>query len=904
MSAEIPRNRTSLESCLNPKTGCLESLQKLPMSPPYPTISTSLSQEVLEEQQISEPDRTTSQTAQHDVKASRRLPAELQVQQLQRVLQEQNTLLSLISPGLILSPAFLAPWQVQTPSSLSETDLLNSAGNSDAFKENLTKPTYFCELENESDALATENSSDVAPSAELRCLSPIKEESSDPTSEDCPLSPFGSRQGLLPNPEERPIRPGLRKEQTTFEEFVEEHLKTEQAVLQDNNQKQTRGAEKRNFLRKGEGTSRLSNVKHFSKNTHRRRSVSPQMRSMKMLRPTDLHQKEMQQTSDLKESLNKTGAQQDNDLSSNKDGKDSAWTANITNNANSPKSKLNVGEMKSNGLAKGNKSCTNHQHNSVGFKKINDHIIKVHQKNNSPPTNHRWQNQSGKASKEVNLTNEVMESLSLSDSDHSSHSEDGPNSQSHKPFPHHVSRHTDHKDQSLDLSDGDYASDAPSEIQFGEENRTSSPESLSSSSSSSDSELRSLEESNKTESRGADRTSAPQSLTKVFPQVWDTQEDTTHSVEQEKPYASIREEKEECNYNGEDGCKLQKDLHEPQELRQQIWSLKQQLMNRESQWSQLHSVLQSRVETLVQENQHLQRRLTMGRRSSAPPSYSTYEKSREVTQMMPRVRSATPAFNKPSIHRTPQENANGGSIGTTGSSSRRNSVLSFDNLQNKDLITQGGKGSSFYHHPDHNDAQLTSQTRKDNVREETRYPDGRVERLFWSGSRVIIFRNGTKKEISLDKSVTVTFFNGDVKRTLADGTVIYYYCDAQTTHSTYPSGLEVVQFPNNQREKHHPDGTREISFPDGTVKILHSDGQEESIFPDGTVVKISQHGEKVVEFTNGQREIHTTQYKRRIFPDGTIKTVYTNGRQETKFSSGRVRIKNNEGVIIMDKKST
>lgn len=30
----------------------------------------------------------------------------------------------------------------------------------------------------------------------------------------------------------RPIRPGLRKEQKTFEDFVEEHLKTDQAILQ------------------------------------------------------------------------------------------------------------------------------------------------------------------------------------------------------------------------------------------------------------------------------------------------------------------------------------------------------------------------------------------------------------------------------------------------------------------------------------------------------------------------------------------------------------------------------------------------------------------------------------------------------------------------------------------------
>lgn len=57
-----------------------------------------------------------------------------------------------------------------------------------------------------------------------------------------------------------------------------------------------------------------------------------------------------------------------------------------------------------------------------------------------------------------------------------------------------------------------------------------------------------------------------------------------------------------------------------------------------------------------------------------------------------------------------------------------------------------------------------------------------------------------------------------------------------------------------------------------------------------------------MEFTNGQREIHTSQYKQRIYPDGTVKTVYLNGRQETKYSSGRIHIKNNEDVIMMDRK--
>ncbi|KAF4099800.1 hypothetical protein G5714_019926 [Onychostoma macrolepis] len=978
MSAEIPQNRTLVDTSLSPKTDYLgtpqtvcsvvqhhEENQPSCQLPPVSESeagfpSQSVNQEAFEEQQRSEMGRATCQPAQHIM--SQRSPQEnpgqnekiilrLQLKQLQRVLQEQNTLLSLISPGQILSPTFLGQWQVQTPLSFSEADSLKPTGNLDAFKESSTK--YSGAVENESEALATNNTNDVAPSAELRRLSPIKEESLEPAQEDCPLSPFGSRQGLPPNPEERPIRPGLRKEQKTFEDFVEEHLKTDQAILQHEIQTnaQIRGAEKRNFLRKGEGTSRISKGKDCSQKLQRRRSVSPQMKlSQQTMRPTEFHQKEIpnrsspglkglenfcDQRSGVEDPLKKTFALQDDDLSSNNKGKVKALTAN--NNAATLKSKHSVGVLRNFGETNGSKpsgSALAQSKESVGFKKMNDHIVKIPEKNltrkkNGFTTNYRLHSQSGYPSKEVNLTDEVMESLALSDSHNSTSSEDGPSSQSHQPLPHYRSRHTDHKDQSLDLSDGDYASDAPSETRFNEEHHTSN--SMSSSSSfSSDSELKSLQESlancsKKTDKRGTDsdfrQPSASELLTMEFPKVKVTPEDTTHGMGQEKPHTPIREEMGEHGFNGEDGCRPllrpKKELHEPQDLRLQISSLKQQLMERESHWSQTHSLLQSHVEALTRENQELHSRLNVNKRSHQSAgssalqsgSYSTFEQRREEPQRTHHVRSATPAFNKPFIHRTQQGNANGRSVTKanrltecTDNSLRKNPALSIGRPQNNAMITQGGKGSLVYHHTDCNNTQMASQARKNKVREETRYPDGRVERLFWSGCRVITFRNGTKKEIGVDKSVTVTFFNGDVKRMLADGTVIYYYNDARTTHSTYPSGLEVVQFPNNQREKHHPDGTREISFPDGTVKILHSDGREESIFPDGTVVKISQHGEKVVEFTNGQREIHTSQYKRRMFPDGTVKTVYTNGRQETKFSSGRVRIKNNEGLVIMDKK--
>ncbi len=285
--------------------------------------------------------------------------------------------------------------------------------------------------------------------------------------------------------------------------------------------------------------------------------------SQQMIRPTEFHQKEIpnrsspglkglrnfcDQRSGVEDPLKKTVALQDDDLSSNSKGKVKALTAN--NNAASLKSKHSVGVLRNFGKTNGSKpngSAQAQNKESVGFKKINDHVVKIPEKNGFT-TNYRLHSQSGYPSKEVNLTDEVMEPLALSDSRDSTSSEDGPNSQSHRLLPHYLSRHTDHKDQSLDLSDGDYASDAPSETPFNEEHHTST--SMSSSSSfSSDSELKSLEGSmancsRKTEERGTDsdfrQPSASELLTMEFPKVKVTPEDTTHGMGQEQPHTPIR----------------------------------------------------------------------------------------------------------------------------------------------------------------------------------------------------------------------------------------------------------------------------------------------------------------------------------------------------------------------------
>ncbi|XP_072878379.1 T-complex protein 10A homolog 1-like isoform X1 [Chlorocebus sabaeus] len=104
-----------------------------------------------------------------------------------------------------------------------------------------------------------------------------------------------------------------------------------------------------------------------------------------------------------------------------------------------------------------------------------------------------------------------------------------------------------------------------------------------------------------------------------------------------------------------------------------------------------------------------------------------------------------------------------------------------------------------------------------------------------------------------------------------------------------------------QVEKFYPDGSKEIVFPDGTVKHL-KDGQEETLFPDGTIVRVERNGDKTIVLSNGQKEIHTAQFKRREYPDGTVKTVYCSGCQETKYASGRVKIKDEAGNIILDEK--
>ncbi|XP_014933251.1 centromere protein J isoform X1 [Acinonyx jubatus] len=356
-----------------------------------------------------------------------------------------------------------------------------------------------------------------------------------------------------------------------------------------------------------------------------------------------------------------------------------------------------------------------------------------------------------------------------------------------------------------------------------------------------------------------------------------------------------------------------KEREEIQALKQQIADLQEDLKRKEAKWSSTHGRLRSQIEMLVRENTDLREEIKVMERFRLD-AWKKAEATESNIRMGPCVTATKKDGSMNSSVRLQKSQISSGTqvekykknhLPTQGNPSRRSKTVPPRDLGNLDK----GQTASPREPPesvDLSDPEYKKDDKKEEKEEiqgEISHPDGKIEKVYKNGCHVILFPNGTRKEVSADgKTVTVTFFNGDVKQVMPDERVIYYYASAQTTHTTYPEGLEVLHFSSGQIEKHFPNGRKEITFPDQTIKNLFPDGQEESIFPDGTIVRVQRDGNKIIEFNNGQRELHTAQFKRREYPDGTVKTVYTNGHQETKYTSGRIRVKDKDGNILMDTK--
>uniref|UniRef100_A0A8C5KUR7 Centromere protein J n=1 Tax=Jaculus jaculus TaxID=51337 RepID=A0A8C5KUR7_JACJA len=341
-----------------------------------------------------------------------------------------------------------------------------------------------------------------------------------------------------------------------------------------------------------------------------------------------------------------------------------------------------------------------------------------------------------------------------------------------------------------------------------------------------------------------------------------------------------------------------KEREEIQALKKQIADLQEDLKKKEMKWSSTHGRLRSQIEVLVKENTDLREeikimerfRLDAWKRAEAtensPKAYQCGNATKQDEPMNPFVRlqkshisSGAQVEKCKKNHLPTQENPSRRSksalLHDLDNTDKRQATLSKDTLEPLNFLDLEYKNKE-------------EKEKEEEIQGEINHPDGKVEKVYKNGCRVILFPNGTRKEMSADgKSITVTFFNGDVKQVMPDESVVCFSRGSFSRLTVLGEGLLLY-------------GRKEITFPDQTIKNLFTDGQEESIFPDGTVVRVQRDGNKIIEFNNGQRELHTAQFKRREYPDGTVKTVYTNGHQETKYTSGRVRVKDKDGNILMD----
>ena len=186
-----------------------------------------------------------------------------------------------------------------------------------------------------------------------------------------------------------------------------------------------------------------------------------------------------------------------------------------------------------------------------------------------------------------------------------------------------------------------------------------------------------------------------------------------------------------------------------------------------------------------------------------------------------------------------------------------------------------------------------------NLVSEHQNPDGSKEMVYKDGRIETLYPNGSVKTVSKGGKTSKTqYFNGDVKETLEDGSITYYYAETQTKHTTKNNGEEEIIFPSGQVEKRYTDGSIEINFPDKSQKKIYSDGSEKTTLQDGTIIHKASPQVKVIDFPNGEREVHTEEYKKREYPNGSVKIVYNDGRQESHYGDGSVRKKDTNGMLL------
>jgi hypothetical protein len=116
---------------------------------------------------------------------------------------------------------------------------------------------------------------------------------------------------------------------------------------------------------------------------------------------------------------------------------------------------------------------------------------------------------------------------------------------------------------------------------------------------------------------------------------------------------------------------------------------------------------------------------------------------------------------------------------------------SMDTPDRNDQFT-GTSNSQFSVTPKKNDLEKTTTLNSSGTK------DRKVE-IGPDGVKITRYSNGTVKYLFPDGVSEVRFTNGDIKtQNPGDSTLVYFYAQAKTTHTTYADGTEVYSFPTGQ----------------------------------------------------------------------------------------------------------
>ena len=100
----------------------------------------------------------------------------------------------------------------------------------------------------------------------------------------------------------------------------------------------------------------------------------------------------------------------------------------------------------------------------------------------------------------------------------------------------------------------------------------------------------------------------------------------------------------------------------------------------------------------------------------------------------------------------------------------------------------------------------------------------RQRMLLDSGAELIIYRNGSQKEVHPDGTTVTKFPNGDIE-TKTRLTTAYYYMSSNTIQVTFHEDQSVVwEYPNGHMERHWPDGRKIIRNTKGEMQRITANG--------------------------------------------------------------------------------